>query len=449
MGFTTLSLEDELDDHQRTLREREDDVSLLKDDNIIWSHVYHPNILGGNGNHDGHQAPEVIVVDASPTREPIRINSNKRNHPRERVGAFIGMDGTIHSIGSESHTRRSTESTGRSSAPRFMYRYRSTNGYRKMEGDFDVSMTESVYQHHRGCQSCVNNCLFLTLITAVVIVGAIGGTFAYYAIRNFQETRSSSPAVQTTSNFNTVGLADGECRDGFIEERHAPYLALYMQGVNDLLNESRQRDLEEAVWLGYNNVSEGCGDRYHRWMYNIKMVDQTLVKNLVLEDANTTLETLFDGSPTLLAHFEMKISCKNCTEETAFASIYPKEFGRNITAAPRSDEKVKYGVDRTGKNRRRLHAGLLATSLDSTVLVLDALNAGDILLSMESFARITMLDLKAFHQAKIVSSENNGSVRTVSLQQVETENESRDDSEPTFFKNKIVCKTNHNRGCRK
>jgi hypothetical protein len=311
----------------------------------------------------------------------------------------------------------------------------------KLCGDVEVSVTWSERKRRRGCRSTTSKCLIFA--TTLVVVGVICGSVGYYALRRTPKRSSAASSVQTTSNLTAVESADGECRDGFIEERHAPYLGLYLQGLNDLVDDSGQRRLEQAVWLGYNNVSEGCGDRYHRWMYSVKLVNQTLVQKLVFEDGSTPLETLFDGSPTLLAQFEMKISCKGCTEETAFASIYPKEYG------PIADKNGNTSRDGHRRNRRMYVRYLQESTLGLSDLMLHSLDAGDILLSMESFARVALSDLTAIQQGTVTTTTSEGFVRTTSLQQTGTGNGSGEYIKPTFFRNKILSEASHKLNCRK
>jgi hypothetical protein len=88
-----------------------------------------------------------------------------------------------------------------------------------------------VHKRHRGHHSRLNK--YLIRATAVVLLGTICGSIGYYAVKKIQERRNVTSAVQTISNFNAVELADGECRDGFIEERYAPHLSLYLQVLTD------------------------------------------------------------------------------------------------------------------------------------------------------------------------------------------------------------------------
>jgi hypothetical protein len=98
--------------------------------------------------------------------------------------------------------------------------------------------------------------------------------------------------MQTTVNSNALELTDGECRKLM---RQAPHLAMDLHGLTDHTDKSGQRDLEEAVRLGYNNFSKDCLDRYHRWMYNVRMANQTLVLNSSSTTGGHGNNTISDG----------------------------------------------------------------------------------------------------------------------------------------------------------
>jgi hypothetical protein len=445
MGYTSFFYDDGDDDDQKSLRDlyiakqTERSASLARDGTIVRSQTYHPHHYRGN-NCDGHRSTERIVIAQS--KQQIPIPSSKRHYSSTR-GAIVGMDGAVHNVSTGSRTSSSSgSSNSKPSAPHSVYM--PPGGFCEEKDAFEVSVRGSVGKR-RG-RGCFHKCMVLT--AAIVLIGVMCGTIGYYVVKRTQENKSAAPAGHSTANLIAVDLADGECRDGFIEERHFPHLSLYLRGLNDLVDESGRRDLEEAVWLGYNNVTEGCGDTYHRWMYNVKMINQTLVQNVVLEDGTTPLETLFDGSPSVLAHFELKISCKGCERLTAFASIYPKEFGSNATVVLPTEKPSNTGEEGGHRKKKRKRARKLQVwSYDSSDLGPHTLDAGKILLSIETFARKTFSDLKDFPEAKIKAIEADGSMETMSIQKAREGNSEY--VTPTFFRNKVVAETKHKRGCRK
>ncbi|KAL3942549.1 MAG: hypothetical protein SGARI_000230 [Bacillariaceae sp.] len=300
-------------------------------------------IRRSQGNRsDGRRSTGGIVIPGGGGDQRVSFYNEHRSSRFQgnRGAAMVGMDGTIQSVGSSgSKGRSSSRSTSTSSSQRSPPQaiYMAPEGFD--EEGFELSVDRTASDRRRSCRK------WLIALVAFLLVGLICGMVAYHFVSKSKEKELSTVTSVQSSTDGSGGFSvdlSGECQDGMIEERHSPHLAVVIRGLDSALDVSEQRDLEEAVWIGYNNVSQGCNDTYHRWMYNVKMVNQTVLQNVVMEDGTTPLQTLFDGVSNLLVHFEMKISCNGCSEENAFASIYPSTFGPNASSWRRLQTTSRY-----------------------------------------------------------------------------------------------------------
>jgi hypothetical protein len=391
----------------------------------------------------GRRSTGGIVVGNNNQR--VCFYNEHRSNRFQGNRAIVGMDGTVQSLGSGSHHSkgRSSRSTSTTSSQRSPPKavYMAPHGFD--EQGLDLSIARSAADRRKRC--CRK---WVIAVVAFLLVGVLCGTIAYHFVgRKERITVTSAQASEASSGDFSADLS-GQCQDGMIEERHSPHLAVLIRGLDNVLDESEQRDLEEAVWLGYNNVSQGCNDTYHRWMYNVKMLNQTVIQNVVLEDGTTPLQTLFDGVSNLLVHFEMKISCNRCNEENAFASIYPTTFGPNASYILPFQRAADGDYRRllTDKHMLMQRRKLQVEWYDKEDIGPDSLDGGKILVAIENAAKESFSGIQGFHEAKIVSIGRGGSTRTMSMLKSAGNSESQG---PSFFKDKFIAETKETRGCRK
>ena len=133
-------------------------------------------------------------------------------------------------------------------------------------------------------------------------------------------------AVLLTRAFSTSSNeSSGGCHPGSIQQVQTPQLELTLAGFTHTISDAGQRQLSQAVMQAYNSVSRPCQDPYERWMVDAAVKDQILVHFGTPQNMTTTGETY---RSSLVVTFQIKISCHGCTQETAFASVYPTSYQR-------------------------------------------------------------------------------------------------------------------------
>jgi hypothetical protein len=198
-----------------------------------------------------------------------------------------------------------------------------------------------------------------------------------------------------------------------------------MDGLYGLASTSEIQEIKGAIYSGYNSISGGCTDEYHRWMYNIKMINQALVHDVIMKDNSMSLQTIFEETPAIVAHFDLKVLCKGCNEENSFASIYPASFGRNTN-------KSFWSVD--GGDTAREDNG--------------ALDAAKILIAIEEAAKTSVLSIKAFEEVKIAVTTEDGCISVLTMYNMDTEEEESTYISPEYIKNsKVVADTRKKQKC--
>lgn len=131
---------------------------------------------------------------------------------------------------------------------------------------------------------------------------------------------------------------DNECALGHAQIQE-PQLELTLAGFTTKVSDAEQFDLARAVAEGFNSVSKGCEDEFQRWMVDAMLLDQVMVH--FPSEQQAANGKMYRSA--LVVTFGTKISCKDCSEGKAFASIYPSEYG--------------HGNARGGRRRRSLHTG--------------------------------------------------------------------------------------------
>jgi hypothetical protein len=113
----------------------------------------------------------------------------------------------------------------------------------------------------------------------------------------------------TSSSKKPVHQAKRVCKDLEVAELKGAHLEIFMAGLSRLATKDELATIENAVLDAFNDVSARCGDIYERWMYESKMVSQTI-------------QYTEDGGSLMVAEIEMIISCFGCPDEEVFASEY-------------------------------------------------------------------------------------------------------------------------------
>jgi hypothetical protein len=150
--------------------------------------------------------------------------------------------------------------------------------------------------HNPGCSSSGRfggRARVLRIIGSIVLlVACLGVTFG-----------------TTSSSKTPVNQAKRVCKDLEVAELKGVHLEVSLEGLSRLATEEEQATMERAVLDAFNGVSARCGDVYERWMYETKMVSQTI-------------QDMEDGGSVMVAEIEMIISCFGCPDEEIFASEY-------------------------------------------------------------------------------------------------------------------------------
>jgi hypothetical protein len=182
----------------------------------------------------------------------------------------------------------------------------------------DEVTVDSSVRSSRKVMLCVVGTMIVFVAIALLVVFAAGGSK-----RDDQENVASRSITNENGNGNA-----GTCQPGLIRDTMQPRLELTMTGLDRLMNESEINEVQRLILVEYNAVSGMCEDEFERWMYSVKMVNQSLTQHVVAGGAETDPE---DFEFTLVASFRTMISCNGCTGDSAFASEFPTSFG-NATA---------------------------------------------------------------------------------------------------------------------
>ena len=127
-----------------------------------------------------------------------------------------------------------------------------------------------------------------------------------------------------------------------IKDSHQPVLEITLSSSDSEsgLSEIQAKELERSIVDIYNDESGGCSDEYKRWMYGINVIDQSVQKHAVLEEeAESSISHKFDDEYDLVVRFETMISCDDCVDDEAFASVYPEYFGSRASRRRLSKKK--------------------------------------------------------------------------------------------------------------
>jgi hypothetical protein len=165
------------------------------------------------------------------------------------------------------------------------------------------------------------------------VLVAAGATVGGYFLIQQQKNKNI-----TTKNNNQI---QGEGCQPTIKELHKPVLEITLASSaqsKQLMNDTETKNLEQAILEAYNQASNGCSDEYQRWMYGVNIIDQTLLEHAVMEndvdvdsDSSSSISHTFEEEYNLVLRLETTISCDGCTNDQAFASVYPSSFGKRAT----------------------------------------------------------------------------------------------------------------------
>ena len=170
--------------------------------------------------------------------------------------------------------------------------------------------------------SMTTKCALAFLVVLVATGATVGG---YFLIQQQKNNNTKSNQIQ----------GDGGCQPT-IKELHKPVLAITLASSaqsKQLMDETETKDLEQAILEAYNQASNGCSDEYQRWMYGVNIIDQTLLEKAVMDKEvdSSSISHNFEEEYNLVLRLETTISCDGCTNDEAFASVYPSSFGKRAT----------------------------------------------------------------------------------------------------------------------
>jgi hypothetical protein len=204
------------------------------------------------------------------------------------------------------------------------------------------------------------------LIIALLVGAAVAGYFLFT-----KKTLEKSYAAAETFDDKPCILT--------IKDSHKPVLEMTFAASNSesVLSEEKAKEIEGLVVDSYNVASGGCSDEFKRWMYGINVIDQAIVEHAVLEDEaeSSSISHTFDNEYNLVLRLETMISCENCGEDEAFASVYPATFGsrpsaRHLNVLKFSSSAVYTQIEKALEGRpdvsKLLKMNLIATLADST-----------------------------------------------------------------------------------
>lgn len=128
---------------------------------------------------------------------------------------------------------------------------------------------------------------------------------------------------------------DGEGCQPTIKELHNPILEITLATVHSeqMIDETETKNLEHAVLAAYNQASGGCSDKFQRWMYGVNTIDQTVLEHVALDNEADTqsISHTFEKEFNVVLRLETLISCDGCSQDEAFASVYPSSFGKRAS----------------------------------------------------------------------------------------------------------------------
>lgn len=184
-------------------------------------------------------------------------------------------------------------------------------------------------------------CILATLVVVVASIALI----VLYTAGNGAKNRSTNNVQTVSSNANAPNT--GSCSPGGIKDTMEPQLELYVTGLSRLMNDTEIDEVQRLILVEYNTLSGGCDDEFQRWMYSVKIVNQTLTHQVNL-DGNSEgfdiIENDLKDAFTLVALFGTRVSCDGCTEDSAFATEFPTSFG-NATLITDSDRRRRLSLD--------------------------------------------------------------------------------------------------------
>ena len=157
------------------------------------------------------------------------------------------------------------------------------------------------------------------LVITFLVGAAVGGYFLFNKIND----RKSSASLES----NELCILN-------IKDSHTPILEITLAASHSeaVVSETQAREVEKAIVEAYNDASGGCSDDFKRWMYGINVLDQTVLKHVVLEEeAESSISKTFDTEYNLVIRLETMISCDGCVDDEAFASVYPPSFGNRAS----------------------------------------------------------------------------------------------------------------------
>jgi hypothetical protein len=198
------------------------------------------------------------------------------------------------------------------------------------------------------------NWTWCILATVMIVLLAVGiALVVAYTVGNRSNNNSSKNVETTSTNANTFG-SGSSCSPGGIKDTMEPQLELYMTGPTRLMNDTEIEEVQRLILVEYNRLSGGCDDEFQRWMYSVRIVNQTLTREVKLEseDSNSSKEEVSTGSNnntglendledrfTLVALFGTMVSCNGCTQDSAFATEFPTSFGNATLITDSTDDR--------------------------------------------------------------------------------------------------------------
>jgi len=159
---------------------------------------------------------------------------------------------------------------------------------------------------------------------ALLVIGSAATGVYYLKQQSMYESQSQ----------NLIGDGGERCQPT-IKELHNPILEITLATVNSeqMIDETEIKNLERAVLAAYNQASGGCFDKFQRWMYGVNTIDQTVLEHVALDNEADTqsISHSFEKEFNIVLRLETLISCDGCSQDEAFASVYPSSFGKRAS----------------------------------------------------------------------------------------------------------------------
>jgi hypothetical protein len=338
------------------------------------------------------------LASQHPSNDEGDRNGNASRHSKSRT---IGMDGTVSDHEHINIIGLHDQSSADRSFQSFADDSLGSDGGTMLASEDDDFVFEKSNKRKKKCLLCST----LFVFALVVFIAAA----APLAAKRANEARSSRAAFAQVE----------ACEAGIVQHSKDPQLEFYMLGIQEKADDSQISFMEDALVASFNEVSGRCSDKYQRWMFKASLTSQEIVRNIGFTEHASSLENVFEEQLTLVARFQTNISCAGCTDEEAFASVYPSSFGHTA-----SDDSV---------HERSLN------DLEPE----DALNAALIVLTIERAMQNMFEELNGFEEVTIMSKRADGAFVASTMIQ----NEEGYVYQPTFFRNKALRDAQSYREC--